>query len=90
MSHKKDRERAESGTIFRNGQYWSKKDWNILHPSKQGMAEANVSSRAIIPWLEPAEEQPTEKPYFCAKCKRTHKPGSKVYQAHKEVANGER
>jgi len=34
MSRRKDRERAESGIIFRDGKYQKKEDWYKLHPTK--------------------------------------------------------
>ena len=34
MSKRKDRERAESGTIFRDGKFVNKADWLKAHPSK--------------------------------------------------------
>ena len=85
MSHKRDIERAKSGTIFRDGKLWSKKDWDTLHPSKQSVAKQQ--STALVKVDTELEGESAEKPYFCAKCKRTHKPGSKVYQAHREVAD---
>ena len=39
MSGRKDRERAESGMIFRDGKLWKKEDWYALHPTKQMLKE---------------------------------------------------
>lgn len=85
MSHKQDRIRAQSGTIFRDGKLRNKAEWDTLHPCKQGVADHQCT--ALITRDTEVEVESTEKPYQCAKCKRTHKPGSKVYQAHKEVGN---
>ena len=35
MSKKKDKERAESGLIFRDGKYWKKEDWYAIHPTNE-------------------------------------------------------
>lgn len=38
MSKRKDRERAESGLIFRNGKLRTKEEWAILNPSPEDQA----------------------------------------------------
>jgi len=38
MSKRKDRERAESGLIFRNGKLMSKEEWAILNPTSEEVA----------------------------------------------------
>ena len=85
MSKAKDRARAELGLIFREGRLWSKEEWYALHPNKQMLAEQqSIVKGAVATELDKKFSQ-EDKPYFCTKCGRNHKPGSKVYQAHKEV-----
>jgi len=79
MSKKADRERAESGWIWRDGQLVSKEDWYAAHPTREMLAERQAQvDRAI------AEEmaKPTIKSYFCTKCNRKHNAGSKVFKEH--------
>ena len=72
MSHKADKERAESGLIFRNGRLVRKEDWYGTHP---------ISKVVELPDPEPILDL---QPYFCGKCQRRHNPGSKIYSAHIE------
>jgi len=82
MSRRKDRERAESGLIWRDGKLWRKEEWYALHPTKD-MLKARQAAVDDAVQAELAKKTSEEKPYECSKCGRTHKPGSKIYEAHK-------
>ena len=77
MSRRKDRERAELGWIWRDGKLWRKEEWYALHPTKAMLKERQAEVAAAV-------KAEVEKPasYHCAKCDRTHKRGSKIYQDH--------
>ena len=82
MSKRLDRARAESGMIFRDGMLWKREDWEKLHP------RIPIHS-PLFPFgtRAPEEEEPQPAPYFCPKCNRTHRIGTKIYEAHKgEIA----
>lgn len=79
MSKAKDRARAESGRIFRDGKLWNREDWVKLHPSPPVVpAQFPRGSRAP---LEVVSKPPA---YYCDKCKHPHKLGSKIYEAHEQ------
>jgi len=73
MSKAKDRARAKLGYIFRDGKLWLKTEWEKLHPKRRHQPCPFPCGS-----IEPA-------PYFCSKCARTHRIGTKIYEAHKEV-----
>jgi len=77
MSKAKDRARAESGLIFRDGKLWRKEEWYAANPTKQMLRE----EQARVAEAVKAELQ-NPLTYDCAKCGRTHKRGSKIYQQH--------
>lgn len=80
MSHKADRERAESGEIFRNGRLWKKEDWYAIHPTQQMRAEQQaVVSDAV---KDEMATKFTLTNYICTKCNREHRVGSKIYEQH--------
>lgn len=82
MSKAKDRARAESGLIWRDGGLWIKEEWEALHPPREvQVAKQEQVNRAVAAELEKKFE---DKPYLCSKCGREHRPGSKVYADHKE------
>lgn len=82
MSKAKDRARAESGLIFRDGQLWEKEDWYRLHPTREMRAATQQGVNAAV--AAELEEKFRDKPYLCGKCGRKHKPGSKIYGDHKQ------
>jgi len=73
MSKRDDRARAELGLIFRDGHVWKKKDWYKLHPTPEILA-AKVELADVFETTA----------YYCYKCMRKHRAGSKVYEAHRE------
>ena len=79
MSEAKDRARAESGLIFRDGKLWKKEDWYAAHPTREMLAERQAQVDKAV-----AEEmaEPAIKSYFCTKCNRKYYAGSKVFQEH--------
>jgi hypothetical protein len=91
MSGRKDRERAESGLIFRDGHLVRKEVWYAAHPTKEMLAVQRVTVKSAVkdelakkfaPEL-PSLQTPEPKPYFCSKCGHEHKVGTKIYEAHK-------
>jgi hypothetical protein len=88
MSHKQDRERAQSGVIFRDGTLWEKAKWYALHPTRamraatQKIVKAAVGEELAKKFNPEAPLEPA--PYQCSKCGRTHRPGTKVYEEHRQ------
>lgn len=89
MSKSKDRVRAESGIIFRDGRLVRKEDWFAAHPTKQTQ-QAKVDKavenemQAKYPTLDPKDTSAVlaeQEPYFCNHCKVTHRRG-KIHQEH--------
>lgn len=96
MSHSKDRARAESGQIFRDGQLVSKSEWYVIHPTKKMRTQASVD-KAVASIMETKLKDISAaiaeatlaasqgKPYFCTKCLRWHRvPTSNLYKVHME------
>jgi len=83
MSKAKDRARAESGLIYRNGSLVRKEDWYAAHPTRQMLAERQAAVKDAV-GAEMASK--FTKAYTCTKCNRTHKPGSKVFEQHRSHA----
>lgn len=78
MSRRKDRQRAESGIVFRDGKMVSKEDWYRAHPTLEMRREQQAQvDNAIVHYR-------TEigLPYFCTKCGRVHKPNTKIHKNH--------
>ena len=87
MSGRKDRERAELGYIFRDGQLWKKEDWYALHPTRDMVkATQDTVNAAVGTELDKkfGGEAHKDKPYQCGECGRTHRPGSAIYREHLE------
>lgn len=80
MSRSKDRERAESGLIYRSGSLVNKEQWYAANPTKQMLAERQA---VVADAVKQEMAAKFEQPYHCQKCNRTHKPGSKIYKEHK-------
>lgn len=90
MSKSKNRARAQSGIIFRNGKLWDAKEWEKSPENKKIYREAlkEAAREEAADFLE-ANKAPLQEtkisvaaPYFCTRCNRQHKPGSQVYTAH--------
>lgn len=75
MSKAKDRARAKLGQIFRDGRLWAREEWERLHPSNS----------VPTPCHFPVGTREEPMPYYCGKCKRTHRVGTKVYEAHSKL-----
>lgn len=102
MSKSKDRARAESGLIFRNGSLVRKEDWYRNHPTKETQmvrleealkAEFAKKSGLVVvkggQILDPKDSSAVlaeAEPYYCTKCKITHRRG-KIHQEHHQYAS---
>ena len=92
MSKSKNRARAQSGIIFRNGKLWDAKEWEKSPDNKKAVKETikEAAREAATDFLEankaPLQETKVLAPYFCTRCNRQHKPGSQVYTAHTDHA----
>ena len=80
MSKRKDRERAESGLIFRNGRLWNKEEWYAIHPTR-GMVNATKERVAMAVDTELKKKFAAE-PYHCTRCGHVHRPDTKIYLTH--------
>jgi len=58
MSKARDRARAESGLIFRDGKLWRKEDWYALHPTREMLAERQAQVDLAV--LEEMAKKETE------------------------------
>jgi len=59
MSRRKDRERAESGIIFRDGQYVNKEDWYKAHPTREMRAAQQAEvDKAVAEEMKKKEAKP--------------------------------
>lgn len=97
MSKAKDRARAESGIIFRNGSMVNREEWYAAHPTKQMRAETQAKVKVAVK-AEMARKKlesdavkecelaaPQGLTYFCTKCLKYHRqPNSAIYKAHTE------
>lgn len=75
MSRRKDRERAKSGVVFRNGHMVDLVEWELAHPTRAQRQQ--VIDDAIV-----AEMAIREEPYSCSKCNIKHTKG-KIHMAHR-------
>jgi len=88
MSKRKDRERAKSGIIFRDGKLWKKEDWYAIHPTRE-MVNA-TKERVGMAVDSELQKKFGDQPYNCSKCGHSHRPGTIIYREHlefKEVSN---
>jgi len=85
MRKAKDRARAKSGIIFRDGSYVSKEEWYAAHPTREMRLQQQVSVDEAV--AEMVATKPNA-PYFCAKCNCRHIKG-KVYNSHLVYAKKE-
>ena len=80
MSKAKDRARAESGLIFRDGKLVNKDEWYAAHPTKEMLwamrqpTPQEVEAAGIPPFI------PNR--YYCTACRRHHVLTSKVGKEH--------
>jgi len=95
MSKAKDRARAESGTIFRDGKYVNKEEWYAanLTPEMRARRQVGVDkaiAQAMADKLDPKDtdaviaEAELKHPtiaYHCTKCGKWHIRG-KIHQDH--------
>lgn len=90
MSRSKDRARAESGLIFRDGSLHKKEDWYAAHPTREMRAErqAGVDKAVADLMAEKVEKASTESKfsYYCSKCNHRHTEGSQICMKHREFA----
>ena len=96
MSKAKDRARAESGLIFRNGHLVSREDWYKANPTRemrlarQAKVDEGVEQVKANLLRKPTPEEtkaagtPPFVPnrYYCTACRRHHTQDSKVGKEH--------
>ena len=97
MSKRKDRERAESGIIHRDGKLVRKEEWYASHPTREMLKERQAGVDKFV-----AEEMAKKLDfkdqsavmaeagvkfsYFCSKCNHRHTEGSKICTDHRQYA----
>lgn len=97
MSKAKDRARAKSGTIFRDGKFVNAEEWYAAHPTREMLAEQLADVAEAVGQEMAAKFPPTPEEraaagappfdYVCTQCNgRTHRHGSKVHEAHQAFA----
>ena len=97
MSKRKDRERAESGIIHRDGQLVRKEEWYAAHPTLDMLRERQPGvdkavAQAMADKLDPKDtsaviaEAEAKFSYFCSKCNHRHTEGSKICTDHRQYA----
>ena len=101
MSKAKDRARAESGFIFRDGHLVRKVDWYAAHPTNEMLRlrqatvdealAAEMAGKFDVPTKELSAEErgiagPPPFDYECSKCGHIHKCGTKVHENHQSFA----
>lgn len=97
MSRRKDRARAQSGTIFRDGKLVNAEEWYVAHPTRETLAKRQAEVDEAIAEMKRHETTPEEHKaagappfdYFCTKCEHTHKHGSKIHENHAMLAKVE-
>ena len=98
MSKSKDRARAESGLIFRNGHLVNKEDWYKSHPTKQMLVEQQPVVDAAVKdeMAKMFPKQEIVRPdkvitipepdvpnrYYCTACRHYHLKSSKIGSEH--------
>jgi len=86
MSKRADRERAESGIIFRNGKLVSKEEWYKTHPTRQmrvaQQAKVDVAVKDELVKILPKKEVVVPNRYYCTSCRRYHTKKSKIGSEH--------
>ena len=97
MSKAKDRARAQSGIIFRDGHLVNKEEWYAAHPTREMLAQRQAEvdkavaeeMRAKFPDLDPKDVSAViaeSEPYFCTKCNIVHRRG-KIFTEHHQHAS---
>jgi len=84
MSKSKDRARAESGLIFRDGELVNKEEWYAAHPTREMLAERQAGVDKAVSNIILANDK--GEPYFCTKCNAVHRRG-KVFVDHRQFAS---
>ena len=87
MSKRLDRERAESGLIFRDGKLVSKEEWYKSHPTREMQAQQQKKVDSAVVAEMTAKFQKPEVPaiprrYYCTACRRYHSRDSKIGSEH--------
>lgn len=82
MSRRKDRERAQSGIIFRDGGLVNAEEWYKLHPTKQMQQQAQQRVNGAVAAELDKKFNQEDKPYYCTKCGHKHRPGTIIYRDH--------
>ena len=84
MSKSKDRARAESGLIFRDGELVNKEEWYAAHPTREmRLAQQAEVDKAVADLILANDKG---EPYFCTKCNIIHRRG-KVFVDHRQFAS---
>jgi hypothetical protein len=97
MSRSKDRARAESGIIFRDGQLVRKEEWYAAHPTREMKAQTQAQVDDAVAELMAEKELRKGKQfrtaaangkfsYFCSKCNHRHTEGTKICTDHRSFA----
>jgi len=84
MSKAKDRARAESGIIFRDGSYVNKEEWYAAHPTSEMLTQRQAETDKAVA-VEMARKQKAKNipsRYYCTACRKHHIKTSKVGKEH--------
>lgn len=80
MSKRKDRERAKSGSIFRDGRLWDAEEWYAAHPTREVLVarhdQQKVEVKNAIEEAQAFAKIPNR--YYCTLCRKTHIKTSKA------------
>jgi hypothetical protein len=91
MSRAKDRARAESGIIFRDGKLVRKEEWYAAHPTREMIAAQQAQVDAEIDRYRVEESiarqtairrESAPHRYYCTACRKYHTQSSKVGKEH--------
>ena len=89
MSRAKDRARAESGVIFRDGKLVNKEDWYKAHPTREMLAVRQTVVKSAVKEEMAKKFQNPEVPkpevpnrYYCTTCRKHHIKSSKIGSEH--------
>jgi len=84
MSKAKDRARAKSGLIFRDGRLVRKEDWYKANPTREMLAErqANVDAAIELEMARKAISKNIPNRYYCTACRKHHIKTSKIGSEH--------
>jgi len=88
MSKAKDRARAESGQLFRDGKLVNKEDWYAAHPTREMRIAQQAGVDKALADIVLAKQQgivvAKEIPhrYYCTACRRYHTLASQIGKEH--------